>query len=157
MADDHLATYLNDHLSGAVVAIEHLEDLEATAKDIAPAVADLRADIEADRKELQELMRELNIAESRTRKAGAWIAEKSARLKMRADDKSTGPLRRLEGLEAVALGIDGKLSLWRALEAAAEKAPALRALDFERLAERAVEQRQRIEALRLDAARAALA
>ena len=157
MADDHLATYLNDHLAGSTIAIEHLEDLEAAAKDIAPALAEVRADIESDRNELQELMRGLDIAESLTRRAGAWIAEKGARLKMVADDQKSGALRRLEGLEAVALGIDGKLALWRALNAVAENAPALRALDFDRLTERAVNQRERVEALRLDAARAALA
>src|SRR4051794_23806720 len=104
MADDHLATYLNDHLAGATIAIEHLEDLEATAKEIAPALADIRGEIAADRNELIALMQKLGVAESRTRKAGAWIAEKGARLKMRADDNANGPLRRLEGLEAVALG-----------------------------------------------------
>ncbi|HTM08582.1 MAG TPA: hypothetical protein VL754_09355, partial [Verrucomicrobiae bacterium] len=126
-------------------------------KDIAPALAALRADIQSDRSELKEFMRRLNIEESVTRKAGAWIAEKGARIKMRADDKKMGPLRRLEGLEAVALGIDGKLALWRALAAAAEAAPGLRALDFDRLTERAAEQRQRIEALRREAAKEALA
>src|SRR5689334_23717732 len=102
-------------------------------------------------------MREFNIAESRTRRAGAWVAEKGARLKMRADDKATGPLRRLESLEAVALGIDGKHALWRALGAAAEASPALRARDYDQLSARAVDQRNRVEALRLDAAKQALA
>ena len=157
MADDHLATYLNDHLAGATIAIEHLDDLEATAKDIAPALADLRADIEAGREELRSIMRELDIAESRARSAGAWVAEKGARLKMRADDKATGALRRLESLEAVALGIQGKHALWRALNVAAEAAPALRARDYDRLVTRAVDQHNRAESLRLDAAKAALA
>jgi hypothetical protein len=157
MAQEYLATYLNDHLAGATLAIEHLEDLEATAEDIAPSLADLRADIEADRNELRAIMRELDIAESRTRRAGAWIAEKGARLKMRTDDAEGGPLRRLECLEAVALGIDGKHALWGALNAAAEAAPALRARDYDELAARALDQRNRAEALRLDAAKAALA
>ncbi|HEX2386131.1 MAG TPA: hypothetical protein VHL99_06185 [Candidatus Binatia bacterium] len=157
MATEYFAVYLNDHLAGATVAIEHLEDLQAAAKDIAPALSDLRADIEADRSELQGIMREFNIAESRTRRASAWVAEKGARLKMLADDKATGPLRRLESLEAVALGIDGKHALWRALNAAAETTPALRARDYDQLAARAIEQRNRVEALRLEAAKQALA
>ncbi len=157
MAQEHLATYLNDHLAGAAIAIQHLEDLEATAEDIAPALAELRAEIEEDRNKLRELMRELGVAESATRKASAWIAEKGARLKMRADDKSSGPLRRLESLEAVALGIHGKLALWQALSAAAVAAPALRGVDYDDLAARASDQRARVEALRLDAARASLA
>src|SRR4051812_33407903 len=114
MADGYLAIYLNDHLAGSTIAIEHLDDLEATAKDIAPVLAQIRSDIEVDRSELLALMQKLGVAESPARKAGAWIAEKGARLKMRVDDKNNGALRRLEGLEAVALGIDGKLALWRA-------------------------------------------
>jgi hypothetical protein len=60
-------------------------------------------------------------------------------------------------LEFVALGIDGKLALWQALRAAAEVASALRGIDYERLARRAIDQRQRVETLRLSAAKAALA
>src|SRR5574342_879547 len=156
MAHEHLATYLNDHLAGSTIAIEHLEHLAAANRDLAPALAELRADVEADRAELQELICRLKIGESGTRKAGAWIAEKAARVKMRLDDK-TGPLRRLESLEAVALGIDGKAALWRALSAAAEGTPSLGGLDYDRLIERAREQRQRVEVLRLQAARSALA
>jgi hypothetical protein len=70
------------------------------------------------------------------------------------DDPSGGRLKLLESLEAVAVGIHGKGSLWRALAAAS--VPGLTEADYDRLAARADEQRQRIEAARLDAARAAL-
>ena len=33
MANEHLATYLNDHLAGSVVALEVLDQLEATHSD----------------------------------------------------------------------------------------------------------------------------
>jgi len=33
MANEHLATYLNDHLAGSVVALELLDQLEATHYD----------------------------------------------------------------------------------------------------------------------------
>jgi len=157
MAREHLATYLNDHLAGSMAALEHLRDLEQAAPAMAPALAELRCDIESDRKALESLIHRLGLTESRARQAGAWLAEKAARLKMRVDDRAGGPLRRLEGLEAVALGIDGKLALWRALGAAAEAAPDLRAVDYQHLAERARDQRERVEALRLEAAREALA
>jgi hypothetical protein len=65
-------------------------------------------------------------------------------------------LRRLERLEALALGIDGKSALWQALKAAAELAPELRQMDYEQLVERAQQQRSRVEMLRLQAARVAL-
>lgn len=158
MANEHLATYLNDHLAGSVTAIELLEDLQAAyaGNDLERFFADLRNDIEADREELKQLMHQLKITQSRPRKAGAWIAGKFAELKMRLDDSAHGPLRLLESLEAVELGITGKLALWQALIAAAEVAPALRgALDYQRLARRATEQIERVELRRLEAAKAA--
>ena len=158
MANEHLATYLNDHLAGSVTAIELLEDLQAAyaGNELERFFTELRNDIEADRQELKRLMEQLEIAQSRPRKAGAWIAGKFAELKMRLDDSAHGPLRLLESLDAVELGITGKLALWQALIAAAEVAPALRgALDYQRLARRATEQIESVESRRLEAAKAA--
>ena len=71
---------------------------------------------------------------------------------MRLDDSVHGPLRLLESLEAVQLGINGKLALWRPLIAAAEVAPARGdALDYQSLAKRATEQIGRVEAQRVKA------
>jgi hypothetical protein len=156
MPNEHLATYLNDHLAGSVVAIELLERLEATDMDMTATLAQVRVDIEADRAELRELMRRLHIAESRPRKLSGWFAEKFTQLKLRLDDPAGGSLRLLESLELVGLGIDGKVALWRALSAAAEVDPALKVVAYERLVQRAQDQRQRVEGLRLEAAKAAL-
>lgn len=152
----HLTIYLNDHLAGSVVAVELLMALERTHADIEPALAALRADIEQDQAELKALMDRLNIAESGVRKIGGWLAEKATKLKMRIDDRSRGALRLFESLEALSLGIEGKLALWRALNAAADRVPHLKGADYERLTKRAIEQRSRAEALRLNAAIAAL-
>jgi hypothetical protein len=156
MADD-LATYLNDHLAGSVAAIELLEHLEAAyaGTDMVRLFDELRTDIEADRRELQGLMDRLHIAESLPRKASAWLAGKFTELKLRLDDGARGSLRLLESLEAVGLGIEGRHALWRALSAAAETASALRGVDYERLSQRAQEQRRRVEAPRLQAAKIA--
>jgi hypothetical protein len=158
MANEHLATYLNDHLSGSVAAVELLEHLEKAyaETEMARFFAALRSDIEADRQELKALMDRLDVSESRPRKATAWLAGKFTELKMRLDDGARGPLRLLESLEAIALGIQGKLALWRALSAAAQIAPPLLKSDYERLAQRAEEQHSRIEAHRIEAAKTAL-
>jgi hypothetical protein len=156
--DGHLATYLNDHLAGSVVAIELMEHLEATfaGTPVAVFVAELRADVETDRRELQALMAQFQIAESRARKASAWLAEKFTELKLRLDDPAGGELRLFESYEALSLGIEGKRSLWRALSAAAEATPALQIADYARLTQRAEEQRRRVEAQRLEIAKIAL-
>ena len=158
MADEYLSIYLNDHLAGAIVAVELLEHLEKAyvGQPVQRFAADLRADIEADRSELRKLMSQLSIAESRARQATAWMAEKMTLLKLRFDDWAAGEFRLFEALEALSLGIEGKRSLWLALAGAAERMPALRSLDYARLAHRAREQRDRVEAKRLETARAAL-
>jgi hypothetical protein len=158
MADDHLAIYLNDHLAGSVVAVELLRDLERAyaGQPVQQFAAALRADIEQDRSELQRLMSQLNVTESRARQATAWIAEKMTMIKLRLNDWAGGEFRLFEALEALSLGIEGKRALWIALAGAAERSPALRLLDYARLAERALEQRTRVEAKRLETATAAL-
>ena len=155
---DYTATYLNDHLAGSVAALDLLDHLaqQHAGTDLADFFVQLHADITADRDELTALMARLNVPSSRVRKAVAWVAEKFARLKMRLDDPDDGPLRLLESLEAVAVGIEGTRALWRALGAASELAPSLRGPNYARLERRAEEQRDRLEPLRLDAARAAL-
>jgi len=156
MSREYLAIYLNDHLARSVITIEILEHLETEASDSMPDLPVLKADIEADRRQLKTLMDRLGVTESRVRKLTSWIAEQVTEAKFEADDESRGTLRRLERLEALGIGIDGKLALWRALNAAAEVAPDLRGIDYEQLAQRAQEQRGRVEILRLQAARLAL-
>jgi hypothetical protein len=156
MSREYLAIYLNDHLAGSLITIEILEHLETEASDFVSDLEALKADIEADRKQLKTLMDRLGITESRVQKVTSWIAEQVSEAKFEADDESRGTLRRLERLEAIGVGIDGKSALWRALNAAADTAPELRGIDYEHLAQRAHEQRNRVEILRLQAAKLAL-
>jgi hypothetical protein len=88
----------------------------------------------------------------------AWLTVKFIEVKLRFDDSARGPLRLLESLETVGLGIHGKLAMWHALNAAADNSPTLEGLvDYERLAQRAEEQRRCVEVVRLEAAKAAFA
>jgi len=95
------------------------------------------------------VMRSLRVEESKVRQAGAWIAEKvgRARLKIAGDDASRlGLLLTLEGL---IMGIAGKKLLWQGLAAA--KLSQLNDYDFEELQRRAQQQIERIEAERMRA------
>jgi hypothetical protein len=158
MATKHLATYLNDHLAGSQAALELLEHLAATQADtpLKLVFEELHADILADRRELESLMARLHVDESGPRKVTAWLAEKLTRLKLRLDDPSDGAFRLLESLEALAIGIEGKRALWRALAMAAEVAPELQGGDYARLEQRAKQQHDRVEMARLDVAKVAL-
>jgi hypothetical protein len=159
MANSYLAAYLNDHFAGSVMAVDLLAQLENShaGTQMARVFSELRGDIESDRRELKTLMERLHIIESRPRKATAWLTAKLAEIKLNIEDAGSGPLRLLESVEAVALGIDGKLALWQSLSAAAETNAELRGVDYGRLSQRAEEQRQRAENVRLSAAKAALA
>lgn len=159
MDHKHLSTYLNDHLAGSVVAVELLEHLASTYADseVGTFAAGMRDEIIADQKVLEQLMADLDISQSKTRQASAWVAEKLSELKMRFDDPSASGLRLFEALEAVSLGLEGKRSLWRVLKTVSEREPALRRLDYDQLMRVGEDQRSRVEAKRLEAGVAALA
>ena len=90
------------------------------------------------------------------RKAGPWIAEKFSRAKIRASELRDGELGLYLALESRVLGITSKYALWRGLEVATGVVPKLRGLDYAQLQERAREQRDRVEAKRLELARGGL-
>jgi hypothetical protein len=154
-----LATYLNDHLAGSVVALQMLQHLKAAhaGTPLEPFLTQIHDEIVADRQQLEGLMQRLDIKQSIPRKVMAWLTEKMTELKLRVDDPGTGSLKLFEALEAVSLGIEGKRSLWRALQAASERTPQLRGVDYRHLEARALDQRERMETVRLEAAKAALA
>jgi len=147
--------YLNDHLAGASAAVEMLGVLRQI--DPGSDWSGIETEIMQDRLELQQLMKRAGVGESRAREAVAWLSEKFVELKSRLDDESGGPLRRLELIELLGVGIDGKRALWAALQAAAEVTPALRDADYERLIRRAEQQRAIVETRRLAVGTMALA
>ena len=154
---ENLGTYLNDHVAGSVLALElldHLIDLpEAPDRRL---LTQLRNEIQEDQDVLQQLLQSVGAKESTVRKAAAWLTEKLGRAKLRMDESGSGELRVLEGLETLALGIQGKQALWRSLATLGDAVPPLEALDLTRLQARAREQFERVDQLRLQAARRAL-
>ncbi len=150
-----LTTYLNDHDAGSLGAIEMLDNLIDTfeGQPLAQFFKELRAEIETDRNSLDELMKKIGADESSVKKAGAWVAEKFSRVKLRLSEATGDQLGLLHALEALLLGITGKRALWTALAAAAEDLPQLRLLDYADLERRAVAQRDRVESKRREVAR----
>jgi hypothetical protein len=154
----HLSRYLNDHLAGSTTLINLLQHLEGTrrGKEMHWFLVTLRGDVLADRVSLEGVMDRAQVKKHRHRRATAWLIEKLMRLKLRMDDKGDGALQFLEGLELVEIGIEGKRELWRALAATSERMPFLKGIEFGNLIQRADEQHDRVEALRLETAKAAL-
>lgn len=157
MAHKQIGTYLNNHLAGSTTALELLEQLETThtGTDLAQFFVILRADVLADRRELESLMQRLNITKNSLRQAAAWLAEKVTQLKLRLDSPADEALRLLEALELVSVGIEGKRVLWQSLAVASENVPELQGVDYEHLLQRSERQQRRVEAVRLEAAKAA--
>ena len=154
----HLARYLNDHLAGSTAAINLLQHLERTGrgKDMHWFLVTLRGEVVADRVSLEGVMERAQVKKHRRRTTTAWLIEKLTRLKLRAGSNGDGALKFLEGLELVQVGIEGKRELWRALAATSEQMPVLKGIDFGQLIQRADEQHERVEGVRIETAKAAL-
>src|SRR5256885_6996712 len=138
---DELSAYLNGHVAASGAALEFLDRLVETykGKPLEHFFSDLRADIDQDQEQLKQLIEKLGIQESAVRKAGAWIAEKFSRPKIDLSEGSKPEIGLFLALEALILGITGKRSLWRALEAAARTRPELARLDYSGLEKLAIE------------------
>jgi hypothetical protein len=157
MAGSPLTTYLNDHLAGAVAALELLDHLlEQHPGSGRDELTEIRAEIEEDKETLRQILGTVGGQESPVRKVAAWLTEKLGQVKLRLDDHGSGNLRVLEALEALTLGIQGKLALWRALAALGGAVPALSGFNLPQLQQRAERQFERVDRLRLQAARVAL-
>ncbi|HEU4771159.1 MAG TPA: hypothetical protein VFS68_03285, partial [Candidatus Udaeobacter sp.] len=88
-----LQSYLNDHLAGSVSALEliaHWADVHK-GDPLGSFFAGIEREIKADQDTLREVMRALDIEESKVRKAGAWAAEKvgRARLMIAGDEQGS--------------------------------------------------------------------
>jgi hypothetical protein len=149
MAARYLPIYLNDHLSGATLGVE-LARRALKENEDDELLQWLVPQLEQDRALLLQLMARRGIEPSVLKSGLAWLAEKAGRLKTNGHLVTYSPLSRLLELEGLAAGIESKLALWLALQetAADDELPTLIA--------RAREQRERLEPVRLAAARAAL-
>lgn len=157
MDHDALDTYLNDHFAGATLGCEHARRLEAACADspFGAVMADIAMEIEQDRDTLAELMERLDTPRSPVKAATAWVAEKAGRVKFGGATSGDRELGDYLALETLSLGVEGKRSLWTALEAIADDYPALRSVDLAALAARAEAQRAALEEQRIVAAREA--
>ena len=152
--DKHaLSVYLNHHLAAASAGVSTLARLQEHA-GLGEEPKRLHDEVQADKRELEDIIRRLGIAESTIGQAAGWVAEKIAEARIFIDDR--GALREFELLEYIAIGVHGKRALWTALQSIADDCLPLQVIDFDRLIERADEQRARIETLRRGAALRAL-
>jgi hypothetical protein len=153
-----LGIYLNDHLAGSTAGLELARRARGANEGTALGafLATIAEEIEEDRKTLEGVIEDLGVRKDPAKVAAGWAIEKAGRLKLNGQLKGYSPLSRLVELEGLALGVTGKLALWKALRLLAEQEPVLDAAAFDRLVERAEEHQRGLEEHRLVAAREAL-
>ena len=153
---DALNVYLHDHLAGAGYAIDLLEFMieKHTGDELGSLAATLLVEVQRDRETLREIAERVGSGRPNIKEAASWLSEKASRIKL-GHDRGDG-LATFEALEFLALGIQGKLLLWRALQAIAPNDARLAGADFLGLAERAQHQREHVETRRVHAAVTAL-
>ena len=155
---DALDTYLNDHLAGAVFGSDLAQQLRERSEGtpLGETMRSLAPQIEEDRQTLIDLMERSGIRRNPVKQVTTWFAEKASRVKFGGVTASETGLDTFMALEALSLGVEGKLSLWTALKETADLLPPLALTDFDELIERARAQRQALERERLAAGRRAL-
>jgi hypothetical protein len=144
-----LVTYLNDHYTGSVGAIDivHQGARRYAGSELGRFLASLEREIEEDREALRRIMDVAEARPHRVKHALAWAGGKAMTVKLRM---SPQPLMLLETLS---LGITGKALGWRALAAAGNPVHA----PLDDLIARAEAQLARVEEHRVAAAGKALA
>lgn len=149
MTNDALPTYLQDHLAGALHAIELLKAMRDhfAEEPLGKFAGQILAEVEADREVLARLTERIGGTAGGPKEWGAWLAEKVSRLKLKHG--SGDGLGTFEALEFLVLGIHGKQALWRALAVIASFDLRLQGIDFVELLARAESQHQRVEEQRL--------
>src|SRR3954452_2416016 len=154
---DNLATYLNDHLAGATTGRELAKRARSNNRgtEFEATLEWLVEEIVEDRESLLGIMRAVGAPEDHLKKLAAYAVERVGRLKPNNSILSYSPLSRVVEFEGLVLGVTGKLAGWRALQQLED--PRLAEFDLERLAQRALEQRERVEEQRREAARLAFA
>jgi hypothetical protein len=148
-----LGIYLNDHLAGSTLGVElarRTRTSNAAYPEFGEPLARICAEIEADRRTLEELMSRNDIHRGKLKPAAAWAAEKLGRLKLNGQVRGYSPLSRLVELESLLLGIHGKARLWEALKTVGDELAG--DYDFAALTNRADSQRTRVEELHRKAA-----
>jgi hypothetical protein len=157
MNEKYLRIYLQDHLAGSTAGLELARRVRGANEgtEYGPPLAKIADEIASDKRQLENIIRDLGFGADKLKNIGAWGLEKLGRLKLNGELTSYSPLSRVVELEGLLTGITGKLSLWVALLEVAPSDPRLETDLLERLRDRAEEQRATVETLREKAAREA--
>jgi hypothetical protein len=157
VGDELLRIYMNDQLA---LGIGWRELARRAARnnrgtELGRVLATVADGIADDVSTFESIMVRLELRRSAVKPSLAVVGERLARLKLNGRILGYSPLSRFLELDVLAMGIDGKEMLWRTLADVARLRARLPDVDFDRLVQRAGEQRTAIEPFREEAARRA--
>lgn len=158
MANKALDVYLNDHLGGATLGCGLAEQIHhlSEGNPLGSVMAKLMPEIEADRETLADLMEQLGTSRNPVKQVTAWVAEKVSRAKFAGATSGDPDFGLFMALEMLTLGVEGKLSLWKALKEVADEYAPLAAANLDGLIARAQSQHDALERERIAAGRQVL-
>jgi hypothetical protein len=156
----NLIGYLNDHLAGAAAGIrlaERCRDRDP-GSELGLVLQALVLEIEQDREVLERVIRVLGGSPNAIKRGVALGAERVGSLRMWIPLIGPGSEEsaRLEEVEVLSLGIEGKRLLWAALAQLSSTDARLSGFPFPELKQQARSQRYRLERFRLRLAAEAL-
>ncbi len=153
---DPLANYLHDHLAGSHFAIDLVESLrdQYAGEPLGEFAGALLVGLREDQETLQQVIVRVGKSPTDMKEVAGWLTEKLSRLKLRRD--AGEGLGTFQALETLALGLLGKLALWRAVALIAGIDARVQGFNFEELMARAQEQHDGVEEHRLQIARTTL-
>ena len=159
MPTNALRRYLQDHLAGSVAALQLMETLADHERGLPleQRLRGLHSEVTEEQERLKAILARLEGQESSLKRATAWLTQKLHRGRLALVERAEPALARLEGLESLALGLQGKLALYRALEDVVPDEPRLGGYPFAALQARTLIQHAMVEQERMAAVRTAFA
>ena len=153
-AGSAISTWRTDHLAGATAGAELARRVAGSAQDHEDhaVLRGFAAEVAQDRIALLNIMATLGIPVRTYKVYAGWIGEKAGRLKFNGRLFTRSPLSRLEELELLRLGVEGKAAGWRTLRVLANTDQRLEPARLDELMARARRQADLLEDLRVRAA-----
>jgi hypothetical protein len=151
-----LALYLRNHDAGAHAGAGRFAEAARQHRDATTraALTRLRYEVEQDQDALASVMQALGVPPSRLQRALGVLGERAGRLKPNGALLRRPPITDVIELEALVLGVSGKLRLWHALDELSPVLPELDHIDLYSLAARARDQLGRLDVLHRETVRA---
>ncbi len=156
--NDHLITYLNDHLAGSVAGIALAKRCQANNSDAhwGEFLTRLITLLEKEQGNPKKMIDALGSSESTVKKLAGWSAEKLSRLKLNDWLLTSSSLSLLEELEMLVMGLKAQHRMWVVLASHCGNYRQICQVDFKKAADETGAMLEELEQHHLEAARLAL-